>query len=198
MQKEIRDYFVTVLIVAVNVAVFIGLEIQGSTENGLFIAEHGGMYPDFVLYDGQWWRIYTAMFIHMGAEHLLNNMVIFGGVGSRLERTVGHIRFLLIYFLSGTGGALLSLAVMVHTGEYAVSAGASGAIFGVIGGLLWAVIVHRGHLEGITTRGLLVMIALSLYYGFSTIGIDNWCHVGGMITGFLVSMILYHGKHQKY
>ena len=187
----------TGIIAAVNVIVFVILECMGSTESAAFIAEHGGMYPDFVLTDGQWWRILTAMFLHFGAAHLLNNMVIFCCVGSRLERAVGRIRFLAIYFLSGIGGGLLSLFMMVHTGDYAVSAGASGAIFGVIGGFLWAIIRHRGRLEGVTVRGMMLMIALSLYYGFSTIGIDNWCHVGGILTGFVVSMILYHGKRQK-
>lgn len=187
----------TGIIAAINVIVFVVLECMGSTESAAFIAEHGGMYPDFVLEEGEWWRILTAMFLHFGAAHLLNNMVIFCCVGSRLERAVGHIRFLVIYFLSGIGGGLLSLFMMVHTGDYAVSAGASGAIFGVIGGFLWAVIRHRGRLEGVTARGMMLMIALSLYYGFSTIGIDNWCHVGGIITGFVVSMILYHGKCQK-
>ena len=187
----------TGIIAAINVIVFVVLECMGSTESAAFIAEHGGMYPDFVLEEREWWRILTAMFLHFGAAHLLNNMVIFCCVGSRLERAVGHIRFLVIYFLSGIGGGLLSLFMMVHTGDYAVSAGASGAIFGVIGGFLWAVIRHRGRLEGVTARGMMLMIALSLYYGFSTIGIDNWCHVGGIITGFVVSMILYHGKCQK-
>ncbi|MGN0142905.1 MAG: rhomboid family intramembrane serine protease [Roseburia sp.] len=197
-QETIKQIFFTIVIAVTNIAVFLVMECMGSTENAFFIAEHGGMYPDFILYNGQWWRILTAMFIHFGAAHLLNNMVIFCCVGARLERTVGHIRFLFIYLLSGIGGGLLSFYMMVRTGDYAVSAGASGAVFGVIGGLLWAVIFHRGHLEGLTTRGMVLMVALSLYYGFSTIGVDNWCHVGGIVTGFVVSAILYHRKRQKY
>ena len=69
---------------------------------------------------------------------------------------------------------------------------------GVIGGLLWVVIYHRGKLEGMTTKGILIMIVLSLYFGFTSIGGDNWCHVGGMLCGFLATLILYHGKRQKY
>lgn len=197
VSNDIKRSIVTAAIAAANIAVFIVLEFMGGTENAFFIAEHGGMYPDFILYQGQWWRIFTAMFIHFGASHLLNNMVIFCCVGARLERTVGHIRFLIIYLLSGFGGGLLSFSMMVRTGDYAVSAGASGAVFGVIGGLLWAVIFHCGRLEGVTARGMIFMIALSLYYGFSTIGVDNWCHVGGILTGFALSVILYHRKRQK-
>ena len=64
--------------------------------------------------------------------------------------------------------------MMLRTGDYAVSAGASGAIFGVIGGFLWIVILHRGRFEQITTQGIMMMIVLTIYYGFSSAGIDNW------------------------
>lgn len=190
--------FVTIAITVANVLVYVILEIMGDTEDGFFIASHGGMYPEFITYNHQWWRLFSAMFIHFGLEHLLNNMVIFCCVGSRLERAVGHLRLLVFYLLSGLGGGLLSYIMMVQTGDYAVAVGASGAVFGTIGALLWAVIWHRGCLEGLTTRGLLLMLALSLYYGFATIGVDNWSHIGGMVTGFIAAAIFYHGKVQKY
>lgn len=190
--------FITIAIAAANVLVYVILEIMGDTEDGFFIASHGGMYPEFLTYNHQWWRLLSAMFIHFGLEHLLNNMVIFCCVGSRLERAVGHVRLLVFYLLSGLGGGLLSYIMMVQSGDYAVSAGASGAVFGTIGALLWAVIWHKGRFEGLTTRGLLLMLALSLYYGFATIGVDNWSHIGGMVTGFIAAVIFYHGKAQKY
>ena len=189
--------FATIVIAAINLIVYIVLEILGDTEDGLFIAAHGGMYPGFIIYDHQWWRILIFMFIHFGLPHLVNNMVIFCCIGSRLERAVGHWKLAVIYLLSGIGGGLLSLAAMVFTGDYAVAVGASGAVFGTIGGLLWAVIMHRGSFEGLTTRGLVLMAALSLYYGFSTIGVDNWSHIGGIVTGFLTTLVLYHRKSQK-
>lgn len=190
--------YTTIAIVAINVIVYIILECLGDTENALFIASHGGMYPPLILYNNQWWRILTSGFLHFGIEHLANNMVIFSCVGSRVERALGHLRLLIIYLLALAGGGLLSFGVMVYTGEYAVAAGASGAVFGIIGALLWVVFLHRGRFEGMTTRGLIFMIALSLYYGFSTIGVDNWAHIGGIVTGFVCTAILYHGKRQKY
>lgn len=188
---------VTIGIVAVNVLVYLILESQGDTRNGLFIAEHGGMYPTFLLYDHQWWRLLTAGFLHFGAAHLVNNMVILYCMGSRMERAAGHIRFLVIYMLSLLGGSLLSYAVMLHTGEFAVSAGASGAVFGIIGGVLWIVLLCKGRLEDITTRGILIMLLLSVYFGFSSSGVDNWCHIGGAVTGFVATAILYRRKRQK-
>lgn len=184
--------FTTIAIAVVNVLVYLVLEILGDTQDPFFIASHGGMYPEFIQINHEWWRIFTSMFIHFGLPHLVNNMVIFCCVGSRLERAVGHFKMLAIYLMSGIGGGLLSYFMMLGSGDYAVSAGASGAVFGTIGGLIWVVIRHRGKFEGLTVKGMILMAALSLYYGFSTIGIDNWCHVGGILTGFIVSMILYH------
>lgn len=190
--------FVTGVIALVNILVYIILSFGGATENALYMASHGAMYPEFITVNHQWWRLLTAMFLHFGAAHLMNNMVIFCCVGSRLEKYIGHWKLAVVYFVSGIGGGLLSYAMMLMSGDYAVSGGASGAIFGVIGGLLWVVIYHRGRLEGMTTKGILLMIALSLYFGFTSTGVDNWCHVGGMLCGFFTALILYHGKRQKY
>lgn len=190
--------YTTIALTAINVLVYLILELLGDTRQGSFIKDHGGMYPDNILYDRQWWRILTAGFIHFGLEHLLNNMVMLCCIGSRLERAIGHVRMLVVYLVSLTGGGLLSYFMMLHARDFAtVSAGASGAVFGIIGGLLWAVIWHRGKLEGLTTRGVLLMIALSLYFGFVSLEVDQWAHVGGMLTGFLCTAILYHRNNQK-
>ena len=174
------------------------LEWLGDTTNGFFMAEHGAMYPDFIRINHEWWRIITAGFLHFGVVHLVNNMVILYCMGSRLERVTGHLKYFLIYLVSLIGAGLLSYGMMLRTGDYAVSAGASGAIFGVIGGFLWIVILHRGRFEQITTRGIMMMIVLTIYYGFSSAGIDNWGHIGGLLAGFSATVILYHRNRQKY
>ena len=190
--------FVTGLIALANILVYIILSFGGATEDAFYMASRGAMYPEFLTINHQWWRLLTAIFLHFGVAHLMNNMVIFCCVGSRLEKYIGHWKMAVVYFAAGIGGGLLSYIMMLLSGNYAVSGGASGAVFGVIGGLLWVVIYHRGKLEGMTTKGILIMIVLSLYFGFTSIGVDNWCHVGGMLCGFLATLILYHGKRQKY
>lgn len=197
--SEIKSYpYITIVIVAVNVIVYLILEWLGDTKDAVFIASHGGMYPLFLLYDNQWWRVLTAGFLHFGVAHLANNMLVFALLGERLERAVGHVRMIVIYLLSLIGGGLLSYAVMIYAGTYAVSAGASGAVFGVIGGMLWLVLIHRGRFEEMTTRRFVFMIVLSLYYGFSSLNVDNWAHIGGLLTGFIVTGILCHRKcHRK-
>ena len=107
------------------------------------------------------------------------------------------MKYLLIYLLSGLGGSLLSMVYMLKTGDMAVSAGASGAIFGVIGALLYLVIRNKGRIGTLTTRGLVLMIALCLYYGFTATGVDNWCHIGGLVMGFLLAVLLYRGNPRK-
>ena len=79
-----------------------------------------------------------------------------------------------------------------YTGNLAVSAGASGAIFGLLGALLWVVIRNRGKAGRLTGRGMLFMVLLSLYFGFTSTGVDNAAHVGGLICGFLTAVLLYH------
>lgn len=185
----------TILLAIINIVVFLVLEIIGDTEDAIFIEAYGGMYPDDIRFGKEYWRFLTSGFLHFGAGHLMNNMVIFCCVGSRLERVIGHVKLFAIYIISTIGGSVVSYYMMLFSGNYAVSAGASGAVYGIIAGLLWAVIWHKGRLEDMTTKGLLFMLALSLYYGFSTIGVDNWGHIGGMVVGFFVSIILYHQKY---
>lgn len=184
-------------IVIINVIIYLILTLIGDTQDGAFIIAHGGLYPPLVLDNGEWYRLFTAMFLHFGIYHISNNMVILFFVGDKLEYALGKWKYLLIYLVSGLGGSLLSLYMMVQTNEMSVSAGASGAIFGVIGALLCVAIKNRGRVEGLTSRGLVFMTALCLYFGLSSTGVDNWCHIGGLLTGFLMSFVLYRKKFRK-
>lgn len=183
----------TEALVVINCIVWFILELMGDTREGMFMLFHGAMYPDCLFGAGEWWRLITAMFLHFGLEHLLNNMVILSVTGYRLEHALGHVRFALLYLLSGIAGNLVSYIIMDYTGEQAVSAGASGAVFGVIGGLLFVAIKNKGHIGDLTTRGLLLMIALCLYYGFTAEGVDNYCHMGGLIGGFVLGIVFSLG-----
>lgn len=181
-------------IIAINILVFLVLEVMGDSENAAFMYEHGAMYPDAVLQGGEWYRVFTCMFIHFGIRHIGNNMLILFFLGDNLERALGHVKFTVLYLLSGMAGSILSMFYMVYRQDYAVSGGASGAIFGVIGALIYIVARNRGRLEDLTSRRLIFMAVLSLYYGFTSVGVDNAAHVGGIISGFLLAVILYRKK----
>lgn len=184
----------TIILIAVNVAVFFILSLFGDTEDAVFMMQHGAMYSDFVIQDHEYYRLFTCLFLHFGIEHLLNNMVILGALGWNLELQTGKIRFLLIYFGSGLFGNVVSLIFHGAAQEYTVSAGASGSIFGLMGALLWVVIANHGRLGRLSGRGMLVMVALSLYFGLSSSGVDNYAHIGGLVCGFLLALILYRKR----
>lgn len=189
--------YMTISLIAINVLVYLIMEIIGSTYDSSLILKYGGLYPTLISEEHQWWRFLTAGFIHFGAEHLINNMVILYGIGERLERAVGHMRMFVIYMVALLGGTICSCMMMLLTGEYALSAGASGAVYGIIGGFLWILIIHKGRWEDITAKRLIFSVMLMIYYGFSSNGIDNWAHIGGLISGFVTTAILYRRKRQK-
>ena len=188
----------TVALIAVNVIVFLFLSFRGMTEDGMFLLEHGAMYVPYMIEKGEYYRIFTSMFLHFGFDHLLNNMVILAAIGWNLEYEIGQLKFMVLYLFSGLGGNLLSAYWDIRVGDYAVSAGASGAIFGVIGALLYVAIRNRGRIGDISGKGLVFMIILSLYYGYSSGGVDNMAHIGGLIAGFLLSVLLYRKKNRKF
>lgn len=192
--QDIKSRWGTILLVMANVVIFFILEIFGDTEDGSYMYEHGAMFVPAVMEDGEWWRLFTAGFLHFGFQHLLNNMVVLAVVGSILEKAMGHFRYLLLYLIALVGGNLFSMIMSLKNVEYAIVAGASGAVFGIDGGLLWVIIRQRGHYEKISTKEMAFMIFLSLFLGISKGGVDNWGHVGGLLAGFLSCIILYRRK----
>lgn len=181
----------TISLIIINVLIFLNLEYMGNTESAAFMMQHGAVYPPYIIEQGEYWRFFTATLMHFGFAHLLNNMVMLGAAGHILERAMGKIKYVALYFIAGIGGCVLSYFEMVHRGEYAVAAGASGSIFGIVGALAWILIVHKGKFENLTGRGMVMMILLSLYYGASTGDVDNWGHIGGFVMGFVISIIFY-------
>lgn len=188
----------TVLLAAVNVIVFLVLSIQGMTEDAEFMLHHGAMYVPYVAEGDEYYRLFTCMFLHFGFEHLMNNMVVLLIVGWNLEMAVGKVKYLFLYIGSGLCGNVVSAIWDIRTGEYAVSAGTSGAVFGMIGALLYVALRNRGRIGDISGRGIAFMVIVTLYYGFSNTGVDNAAHVGGLLSGFLLAVLLYRKREREY
>lgn len=182
------------IIVLSNVLVFLILELMGNTESGQFMLEHGAFYLPAVVEEHEYYRFFTCMFLHFGIEHLFNNMLVLLFLGDMLERAVGKVRYLLIYMLGGMAGNVLSAWYSYRTADFSVSAGASGAVFAVIGALLFVVLIHRGKLEELSGRRLLLMAVLSLFQGFTSMGVDNWAHIGGLLGGLILGVLLFNWK----
>ena len=192
-----RPAYINGVLIAVNILYFFWLEFHGSTENAAFMVEHGAMYVPLVVREGEYYRLLTAVFMHFGISHLVNTMVILFVLGDNLERALGKVKYLVFYLICGVGANVFSMVVSIREYELAVSAGASGAIFGVIGGLLYVVIRNRGRLEDLSTRQLALFVACSLYFGFTSTGIDNAAHVGGLVLGFLLAAIFYRNPGRR-
>lgn len=187
----------TFVLAAVNAAVFLMLSFQGATENAAFMMEHGAMYVPDILYAGKYYELFTCMFLHFGYDHLMNNMVSLVLMGWQLELEIGGVKYLLIYFLSGLGGNLLSLVMEQRAADYAVSAGASGAIFGIIGALFYIALRNRGRIGNVSGKGLLFLMALTLYHGIASGGVNNYAHIGGALSGLALAVILYHNHRSR-
>ena len=192
--EEIKKEPVTVLLILLNTLIFLIVEFTGGSENGQHMLECGAAYAPLILEQGQWYRVFSSMFLHFGAPHLINNMLVLFVLGQRLEPAVGRLRFLLIYIAGGLGGNFISLFWDMRTGDYSVSAGASGAVFAVMGGMIYVIIRHRGRVADLTMKQMLIMAAFSLYFGFASEGVDNAAHAGGLLCGFLAAVIFYHPR----
>lgn len=183
-------------LVVINVVIFLGMSAIGDPQDAGFVLGHGGMYVPFVLEKEEYYRLFTCMFLHFNATHLVNNMVGLLAMGSHLERELGRIKLILLYLGSGLAGNLLSMWMNLQGNRFPVSAGASGCVFGLIGGLLYVVLRNKGRLRGVSGNRLLFMAIFSIYMGYAEGGVDNAAHIGGLAGGFLLGILLYRKNRE--
>ena len=190
--EEIKKELVTVLFILLNILIFVIVDFTGGSENTVHMIACGAAYPPLILEEGETYRLFTCMFLHFGIYHIANNMLVLFVLGQRLEPVLGKVKFILVYLLGGLGGNIFSLLMETKKAEYAVSAGASGAVFAVMGAMLYVVIRSRGRIQDISVRQMMIMAGFSLYFGFTSTGVDNAAHVGGLVCGFILAALLYH------
>ncbi len=182
--------WVTIVLAAANIAVWIVTIALGASvisPSPEWLVEHGGNLGAITL-EGEEWRLFTSMFLHIGVIHIAMNMagLIIGG--RLIERLFGHLGFATIYLIAGLAG---SLATALRPGV--VSAGASGAIFGVLGALGAYYVLHRERMDQRIAKeasGLLVVVAYNVMIGFTDEGIDMYAHLGGFAAGFLCGLAI--------
>lgn len=176
------------------------LLFSGCILSGNLLYDWGSLSYQQVM-DGDYYRIFSSMFLHADMQHIVGNMLILYYMGNIVERALGHIRYLCLYLLSGVAAAFASMSYAYLTGQYISSVGASGAIFGVVGALLWIAIRNHGHIEIMSVKKILFLIGYSLYSGLISTNVDNAAHVGGVFAGFVLAILLYHnvgGKRKKF
>lgn len=175
---------VTYSLIFICILVFILMYVlgNGSTDNYTLLVF--GANVDTLTKNGDYYRLFTSMFLHIGILHLLCNMYSLYIIGKEVENVFGKVKYLIIYLLSGIAGSILSLAFNHNT----ICAGASGAIFGLLGALLYFGYYYRTYLGATLTRTIIPVIVLNLIIGFTSSGIDNAAHIGGLVGGILIAM----------
>jgi rhomboid protease GluP len=177
----------TLALIAANVAVF-GWQLSiGALDSEAAIIEAGALARARVL-EGEVWRLFSAIFLHAGVEHLVGNCLMLYIVGMACEHGFGAGRAMVIYFVSGLCGSVLSVTMSLGP-----SVGASGAIFGVVSAVVVFLYLQRHHFFIRDKRigvVLLVWAAYTVAMGFLTPGIDNFAHIGGLLGGVLVGAAL--------
>ena len=175
------------IILIINLFYFLLLELDGGSKNWLTLVAWGAKEGTLIS-RGEYWRLFSPIFMHIGFFHLISNtigIIIFGPI---MEKIFGTNRFIIIYLISGIWGNLFSFF-----SSYAVGAGASGALFGLAGLYAAYLYINRGNL-GSSGResliGLAWIIGINLIFGFTMNGIDNSAHLGGLISGWIGGLIL--------
>ena len=177
----------TKLIILACVVMYIILGINNGnflTFSATSLAIFGGNNL-LLVQNGEVWRILTSAFLHVGLIHLVVNMYSLAIIGTQVETFIGKWKFLFIYFISAIGGNLLSL---VFSQANVVSVGASGALFGLMGALLYFGYHYRLYLSEAIRNQIIPIILINLLIGFIVPEIDNVAHIGGLIGGYLASM----------
>ncbi|HEX2031188.1 MAG TPA: rhomboid family intramembrane serine protease [Actinomycetota bacterium] len=175
-----RPRSATTVILGINVAVFVAeMALGGATDIGVLV-RMGAMVPVLVA-GGEYWRLLTAMFLHVGIFHLALNSLGLYIFGSLVEGVLGSGRFIAVYLVSGLCASAASFA---FGDPVTAAAGASGAIFGLLGAWLAYNVRRRSlGLARSNIQGALMLIALNLVFGFTVPGIDNTAHLGGLAAG---------------
>lgn len=177
------------IFLGLNLVVWLAMTMAGGSENDAVLIQFGANYAPRIV-AGETWRLITANFLHIGIVHLLVNSYALYALGPETEALFGSSRFVTIYLMSGLSGSILSFGLGAGA---VVSAGASTALFGLLGTLLAFFVRNRKHFGSVGERRVqhYVFLALiNLIYGLTTPGIDNLGHIGGFIGGATLGWLL--------
>lgn len=176
---------VTYILILINVLVFLGLLIYNNFSiTGNLLYQFGALTND-TLKNNEWFRFLSAIFLHAGFAHLICNMYSLYVIGPQIESFFGKWKYLFIYLFSGFAGGLMSALFLP---EHTVGVGASGAIFGLLGSLVYFGYHYRAYLGSVMKSQIIPLILINLVLGFMVSGIDVSAHIGGLIGGFLITM----------
>ncbi|MBR4667224.1 MAG: rhomboid family intramembrane serine protease [Butyrivibrio sp.] len=185
-QQEIyKSAYVTLALIVINIIVFVISNLVPS------LYSNGAMFTAGILANGEYYRIFTATFLHANVKHLFDNMIMLGIVGAIIENYMGHGLYLIMYLLAGICGNLLSMAYEIHNDLQWVSVGASGSVMGVVGFLAVWIVINRKVL--VQDKSMLIRLLFLLVFVvdacFFQSGANTVAHLGGFLTGFVIGIL---------
>jgi rhomboid protease GluP len=203
-QNRFKQMPATMVLIAINVLVYLLTHFTIFLSGPDSVVEKGALSWYLIKENQEYYRIITSMFLHADWSHLFNNMLVLLFVGGNLERAIGKIKYLILYFGTGILAGIASISynmwkeyALATIGNTTYSIGASGAIFGVVGAVLWIVVINKGKLKEISSTQMILFVILSLYGGVVNSQIDQAAHVGGFLGGVILSMLLYRKQRKK-
>jgi rhomboid protease GluP len=183
-----RPILASILLGIIVLVFLVQSVLSGSTDPNLEVLVFLGAQVNIFVAEGEYWRLVSSMFLHIGLMHLAFNGWALFIFGREVESLYGTLRFAIIYFLSGIAGGLAYYVL----GEPAIpSAGASGAIFGIVGAEIAYFLRNRrlfGHLSRQRLGNLAAIVAINLFIGFTVRGINNLAHMGGLLAGLVLGL----------
>lgn len=188
-KSYLRYYPVTSLILAANIVMFIILVFNGGSTNYETLLKFGAV-TNYETYGSEWWRLFAAMFLHRGFDHLFSNSFAILVFAPPLERLLGHVKYAVLYVGSGLVGNLVTLAMYQQSMDINISVGASGAVYGVYGAFLYIALLQRHLMDESSRKTLYSLLIIGVVYSLLVPQVNWVAHFGGLIGGFLIYGVL--------
>jgi membrane associated rhomboid family serine protease len=188
LTKVSKHSYLSLFLILVNVAVWVMLEYRGGSTNSSTLISYGAMNTILIQSTHQYWRFFSAMFLHIGFTHLAYNVFALYIFGSRLEKYINAKKYLFIYLFSGLLGSLVSYFGSVFMGTSVTSAGASGAIYGLLGAILILSKASGQSVDGLSSYMMWLIFISGIVFSVVSPSVDAFAHIGGFIGGIIASI----------
>lgn len=184
---------ITGLLIGINIFIWLLMEINGGSYNSNTLLSFGALYAPLIIGKNEYWRLFTANFLHIGATHLFFNCFSLYIFGSRLEKYLTRLQFLIVYLCAGLLGAGLSLMSHLIGEAFSITAGASGAIYGLIGSIIVCSRLTGKAIDGLNDYIMIIFFILGMAISLISPNVDSIAHVGGFIGGILLTLLVLKG-----
>ncbi len=183
-----HNIMATYILIGVNVLVFLITALSGDVYDASYMFERGASSAASIVIYSEYYRLFTSMFLHFGFEHIFNNMFSLYIMGTILEERIGKLKFFIVYIAGGLIASVASTMYNWNTQPYAVCAGASGAVYAVLGAyIVYMLLNDRGSINFI---GIVIVVFMPFLSSLQDVQIDNAAHIGGLVAGMIIAYIM--------